>query len=124
MAKRRQKKTAPVAPRWVQMSRRTYLERNLAETHLDIEAARDAESWQAVATLRMRARDIRTELDELAAASKEPASATDGKTRAELMAMLVEALRSLPMTLLDDVLDEIGAERSVRGPVLRVVDSP
>lgn len=105
------------------MDRRTYLRTNLREVHKDIDDAREAESWQAVATLRMRARDLRTELDELDGPKPvvAPVNPFAGKSDDEMRAILRGLARALPPTLLAELEDEIVATRSGR-PALRVVE--
>jgi hypothetical protein len=119
------RKPAPrrATPKWESMDRRTYLRTNLREVHKDIEDARDAASWQAVGTLRMRARDLREELDALDAPKAEaaPVNPFAGKTDEEVKALLRAMVRGLPPALQAELEDELVAARSGR-PSLRVVE--
>ena len=85
------------------------------------DALRNGASYVAGTRL---AATLRGELEALrnpaALAASDP---TAGMTDAEVIAAMGEALRALPLPVLDEVLDNIGAERAPRAsPNLRVVD--
>lgn len=63
LKRRGRKPKVPAAPpEWGTLEREEYLRRQLQETHDDIDQARAAESWQAVAALRRQALYISEEL--------------------------------------------------------------
>jgi hypothetical protein len=99
-----------------------FLAQLLADTIRDIEAARECESWQAVATLSRQAAQHRAELDALAKAAQQPATGADTATLLDddaLLAGIVEAIPGLPDAALDAIEDALVLRRTGR-PNLRV----
>ena len=88
---------------WDQMSRLTYLRRQLRAAHKDMEAARKKNSFVALASLRRQALLIRDELDKikiLQDQEEEQAAQPD-----DLVRSLVEAVRVLPLDHVERVAD-------------------
>ena len=92
-----------------------YLREALAEAHRDLDLAREDGSWQAVATLTRQATILRAELDKLVsptAASSAPADPLANASDDEVRAALVEAVRTMPESVLTAVEDAIAARRT------------
>ena len=98
-----EKKERSKPNQWDQMSRITYLRKELRSAHKDMEAARKRQSWQAVASLRRQALSVRNELDQLKILQdqeEEQAAQPD-----DLVRSLVEAVRVLPLDHVERVAD-------------------
>src|SRR5690349_20438647 len=88
--------------------RATYLEQLLTEIHDDIDAARENDSYTAVARLTALAVKVRAELD----AARPPKRGVGELSPAELAAKLAKGVRKLPPELLP-LIEEALAERRV-----------
>lgn len=84
--------TARRAP--LSMGRGDWLRHHLEQLYEDVRAAREAQSWSAVANLQKRVEVARAALD--AHADLTPADSTEGMDEAELRVALAEAAREMP----------------------------
>jgi len=111
MSKAEQNKTQ----RHAKQKRVTYLQRQLAETHNDMDRAREVNSWTAVATLRRQALSLRAELDEMKAAEDAMKIAEHRLTDDEIVDELRAAISVLPVSVVEELMeaceDRVGAPR-------------
>ncbi|MCA9494707.1 MAG: hypothetical protein KC621_32485 [Myxococcales bacterium] len=97
------------------LQRGEYLEALLASALEDVEAARVAESWQAVAALHRRALDYRDELDALPV-EPPPPSAREQLDLVGVLTVIAEAMPEIPGDLLDWLEEVIHTVRAHRPP--------
>ena len=93
----------------------TYLQRQLAETHNDMDRAREVNSWTAVATLRRQALSLRAELDEMKAAQDAVRIEEHRLTDDQIVDELRAAISLLPVSVVEELMeaceDRVGAPR-------------
>lgn len=97
------------------MTRLNYLKRELAETHKDIEHAREGNSWVAVATLRRQALALRTEVDGLQDADRAAKIAEHKLTDDQIVEEVAAAIAVLPVSVVEEIMEacehRVGAAR-------------
>ena len=103
------------------MTRLNYLKVSLSEIHEDINEARTRHSYQAAAALRRQARDVRKEIDDMAAAVAAEAAREERRRSSpdELREKLAVVLANLPQT---EYVDLLAAVAELRAPVLSLVE--
>lgn len=86
---------------WSDLDRRVYLIRQLEQCHDDITAARTAGSWQAVATLRRQALQLRGSLEDH---DRQTGAHVTTLTDDQLVTGIIDATLTLPPTLRDQLI--------------------
>jgi len=112
------KTKAPVVPQNV--SREDWLRKQLAEIEGDVQDARDARSFQALASLHRQANATRDALDQLLSAQAAAVDATSGMADDEIVAQLVALMSVLPDFAIEQIEDAI-EQRYAGRPALAVL---
>lgn len=100
-----------------------YWQEQLREVHLDIEAARKDHSWQALASLRRQAKDLRLEMDKTAKKQAETSEEGFDKLPLDQQAVLLkEAMLKWPDQFLELAVSVMEQRHAGRWRLIRVIE--